>query len=44
MLFLSDKNQADVFESFNSTSINLDGLLNINNPYIKRMLGQIYPT
>ena len=32
MLYLSDNNQADVFESFNSTSKYLDGLLNIDNP------------
>ena len=33
MLFLSDNNQADVMDAFNSTSRHLDGLLNIYNPY-----------
>ena len=33
MLSLSDNNQADVVEAFNSTSRYLDGLLNIYNPY-----------
>ena len=46
MLFLSDNNQADVIEAFNSTSRNLlaDALLNIDNPYFEEMVGQIYPT
>ena len=30
---LSDNNQADVVEAFNSTSRYLDDLLNIDNPY-----------
>ena len=29
---------------FNSTSIYLDDLLNIDNPYFEQMVGQIYPT
>ena len=33
MLSLSDNNQADVFEAFNSTSRYLDGLLKVDNPY-----------
>ena len=32
MLSLSDNNQADVVEAFNSTSRYLDHLLNIDNP------------
>ena len=35
MLSLSDKNQADVVEAFNSTSRYLDDILNIDNPYFK---------
>ena len=44
MLSLSDKNQTDIIEAFNSTSRYLDDLLNINNPYFEQMVGQIYPT
>ena len=44
MLSLSDDNQADVIEAFNSTSRYLDDLLNNDNPYIKQMLEQIYRT
>ena len=32
MLSLSDNNQADIIEAFNSTSRYLDELLNIENP------------
>ena len=39
MLSLSDNNQADIIEAFNSTSRYLDDLLNI-----EQMVGQIYPT
>ena len=41
---LSDNNQADVAEAFNSTSRYLDDLLNMDNPYFKQMVSQIYPT
>ena len=41
---LSDNNQADIIEAFNSTSGYLDDLLNTDNPYFERMVGQIYPT
>ena len=41
MLSLSDNNQADVIEA---TSRYLDDLPNIDNPYFKQMVGQIYPT
>ena len=44
MLSLSDNNQTDIIESFNSTSRYLDHLLNIDYPYFEHMLGQIYPT
>ena len=41
---LSDNNQTDIIEAFNSTSRHLDDLLTIDNPYFKQMVGQIYPT
>ena len=44
MLSLSDNNQADVIEAFNSASRYLNDLLNIDNPYFEQMVGQIYPT
>ena len=44
MLSLSDNNQADIVEAFNSTSRHLDDLLNIDNPHFEQMAGQIYPT
>ena len=44
MLSLSDNNQTDIIEAFNSTSRHLDDLLNIDNPYFEQMIGQIYPT
>ena len=44
MLSLSDNNQTDIIEAFNSTSRYLDGLLNIDNTYFEQMVGQIYPT
>ena len=44
MLSLSDNNQADIIEAFNSTSRYLDDLLNIDNSYFEQMVGQIYPT
>ena len=44
MFSLSDNNQTDIIEAFNSTSRYLDDLLNIDNPYFKQMVGQIYPT
>ena len=34
MLSLSDNNQADIIEAFNSTSRCFDDLLNIDNPYL----------
>ena len=44
MLSLSDNNQTDIIEAFNSTSRYLNDLLNIDNPYFEQMVGQIYPT
>ena len=44
MLSLSDNNQSDIIEAFNSTSRYLGDLLNIDNPYFEQMVGQIYPT
>ena len=44
MLSLSDNNQANIIEAFNSTSRYLDDLLNIDNPYFEQMVSQIYPT
>ena len=43
MTSLSDDNQTDITEAFNSTSRYLDDLLNIDNPYFKGMVNQIYP-
>ena len=43
MLSLSDNNQTDIIEAFNSTSRYLDDLLNIDNPYFEQRIGQIYP-
>ena len=36
--------KTDIIEAFNSTSIYLDDLLNIDYPYFEQMVGQIYPT
>ena len=44
MLSLSDNNQTDIIEAFNSTSRYVVDLLDIDNPYYEQMLGQIYPT
>ena len=44
MLSLSDNNQTDIIDAFNSTSRYLDDLLNIDNPYFEQMVGQVYPT
>ena len=44
LLCLSDNNQTDIIEAFNSTSRYLDYLLNIDNPNFKQMFGQKYPT
>ena len=44
MLSVSDNNQTNINEAFNSTSRYLDDLLNIDNPYFEQMVGQIHPT
>ena len=44
MLSLSDNDQTDIIEAFNSTSRYLDDLLNIDTPYFEQMVGQLYPT
>ena len=44
MLSLSDNNQADAVQAFDSSSRYLDDLLNIDNPYFSTMVSQIYPT
>ena len=44
MFCLSDNNQIDIIEAFNSTSRYLDDFFNIDNPYFEHMVGQIYPT
>ena len=43
MTSLSNDNQADIIEAFNSTSRYLDEFLNIDNPYFEGMVNQIYP-
>ena len=40
MLSLSDNNQADIIEAFNSTSRNLDDLLNVDNSYFEQMVNK----
>ena len=44
MLSLSDNDQTDIIEAFNSTSRYLDDLLNIDNPYFEQMVDQMYHT
>ena len=43
MFSLSDNNQTDIFEAFQSASRYLDDLLSIVNLYFEQMVGQIYP-
>ena len=43
MTSISDDNQADITEVFNSTSRYLDDLLSIANPYFEGMVKQIDP-
>ena len=43
LLSLSDNNQSDVIEAFNSSSRYLDDLLNIDSSYFEQMVTQIYP-
>ena len=44
MLSLSDDNQFEVIEAFNSTSRYLDDLLNIDNTFFDSMVNHIYPS
>ena len=44
MLSLSEDNQADVIEAFNSTSRYLDDLLNIDNNFFDSIVNRIYPS
>ena len=44
MLSLSENNQSDVIEAFNSTSRYLDDLLNIDNNFFDSMVNRIYPS
>ena len=43
MTSLSDVKQAEIIESFKSTSRYLDDLLNIGNPYFEGIVNRIYP-
>ena len=43
MMSLSDDKQADVIDTFNTTSRHLDFILNINNVYFDNTVSQIYP-
>ena len=44
MLSLSEDNQSDVIEAFNSTTRYLDDLLNIDNNFYDSMVNRIYPS
>ena len=44
MLPLSDANQSEVIEAFNSTSRYLDDLLNIDNNFFDSIVNHIYPS
>ena len=44
MFSLSEDNQSDVIEAFNSTSRYLDDLLNIDNDFFDSMVNRIYPS
>ena len=43
MTFLSDDDQTDIIEAFNSTLRYLDDMLDIGKPYFEGMANQIYP-
>ena len=43
MTSLSDVKQAEIIVAFKSTSIYLDDLLNIDNPYFEGMVNRSYP-
>ena len=44
MMALSDDNQADIIDAFNTTSRYLNDICNINNVYFDTMVSQIYPS
>ena len=44
MMSLSDDKQAAVIDTFNTSSIYLGDILNINNVYFDIMVSQIYPS
>ena len=44
MMSLSDDQQADVIDAFNTTSKYLDDISNINNVYFDIMVSQIFPS
>ena len=44
MLSLSEDNQSDVIEAFNSTSRYLDDLLKIDNNFCDSMVNRVYPS
>ena len=44
MLSLSEHNQSDVIEAFNSTSRYLDDVLNIDNNFFDSIVNRIYPS
>ena len=44
MMSLSDDNQSDVIDAFNTTSRYLDNILNIYNVYFEYMVNQVYPS
>ena len=44
MLSLSNDNQSEVIEAFNSASRYLDDLLNIDNIFFDSMVNHIYPS
>ena len=44
MLSLSDDNESEVIEAFNSTSRCLDDLLNIDNNFFDSIVNHIYPS
>ena len=44
MMSLSDYKQADVINTFNTTSRYLDAIVNINYVYFDNMVSQIYPS
>ena len=44
MLSLSEDNQSDIIEAFNSTSRYLDDLQNIDNNFFDSMVNRIYPS